>query len=36
MEYKLYLKYIISIVLGILIGSFLSNKCLHSINTVTI
>lgn len=34
MEYNLYLKYIISIILGILIGSFLSDKCLKHINTI--
>ncbi len=36
MDYKLYLKYIISIILGLIIGLFLSDKCLKSINTVSI
>ena len=35
MDYKLYIKYILSIILGLIIGLFLSNNCLNTINTVS-
>lgn len=36
MDYKLYVKYILSIILGLIIGLFLSNNCLNTINTVSL